>query len=208
MIRFNSVSLSYGDKQIINELSFSFETGKKYALMGESGIGKSTMLRIIAGLIKANKGTVELYGDSLSYAFQEDRLFPWLTVIENVTLVSRMHKSDADNKAKQILLALGLSEAINMYPDELSGGMRQRVSIARALMYDGDVLLLDEPFRALDEATAKQTAEYVFDLSKDKTVIFVTHDKADAKYADYVINVTSSPITSLALEKSDTYSFE
>ena len=201
MIRFDNISLSFGDKKIIDGLSFNFVKGKKYALMGESGIGKTTILGIISGILKANSGTVVLDSDKISYAFQDDRLFPWLTVIENVILVSDEPKNIAKTKAAEILDRLGLGDILNMYPEELSGGMRQRVSIARALMYDFDILLLDEPFRALDEATAKQVAEYVFAFSEDKTVIFVTHDKNDTVYADYVINISDSPITALTLVK-------
>ena len=208
MIRFDSVSLSFGEKKILDSLSFHFEMGKKYALMGESGIGKTTILGIIAGLVKQNSGTVKLNSDKISYVFQEDRLFPWLTVIENVTLVSPLKKEDAKKKAFLILEGLGVSDAADMYPGELSGGMKQRVSIARALMYEHDILLLDEPFRALDEVTAKTVAEYVFTESKDRTVIFVTHDKNDTVYADYVIHTTGSPITSLSLEKSSKVTFE
>jgi len=208
MIKLYDVSLSYGDKLILDKLSFCFEAGKKYALMGESGIGKSTLLGIVSGLLKPNKGTVEVDSKKISYAFQDDRLFPWLTVVENVILVSNMPKDEAKIRASQILCELGLSDALNMYPDELSGGMRQRVSIARALMYDGEILLLDEPFRALDEATAKQTADYVFKMALGKTVIFVTHDKKDTVYADYVLDLRNSPISEITLEKSSSENVE
>ncbi len=204
MIRFDSVSLSYGDKKIIDRLSFCFESGKKYALMGESGIGKTTILGIIAGLKKAENGTVERDSDKVSYVFQDARLFPWLTVLENVMLVSNAPKEKARAQATALLAELGLSDTLDMYPEELSGGMKQRVSIARALMYNYDILLLDEPFRALDEVTAKQVAEYIFDVSRDKTVIFVTHDKSDAQYADYLVNISESPISSFSLVKSST----
>lgn len=201
MIKLDNISLSFGDKKIIDCLSFSFVKGKKYALMGESGIGKTTILEIIAGLLKTNSGTVMLNSDKISYAFQDDRLFPWLTVIENVILVSDGSKNVAKTRAAEILDRLGVGDILNMYPEELSGGMKQRVSIARALMYDADILLLDEPFRALDEVTAKQVAEYVFSFSKEKTVIFVTHDKNDTVYADYVINISDSPIRTLDFGK-------
>ena len=208
MIKFDNISLSFGDKKIIDKLSYSFAKGKKYALMGESGIGKTTMLGIIAGLLKTNSGTVTINSDKISYAFQDDRLFPWLTVIENVILVSNEPKTVAKEKAAEILENLGLWDILDMYPEELSGGMRQRVSIARALMYDFDILLLDEPFRALDESTANQVAEYVFSFSKDKTVIFVTHDKNDTVYADYVIYMSDSPICTFGVEKCSSRSPE
>ena len=200
MISFDNISLSFGDKRIIDGLTFSFEDGKKYAIMGESGIGKTTILGIIAGLLKVDGGSVGLENARIAYAFQDARLFPWLTVLENVTIVSDLRRDD--EKAQKILDAVGLGADLEKYPEELSGGMRQRVSIARALMYDANVLLLDEPFRALDEETSKNVAKYLFDMAKDKTVIFVTHDKNDTVYADYVINLNGSPITSFSLEKS------
>ena len=202
MIRLDSVSLSFGDKKIIDNLSIDFERGKKYALMGESGIGKTTILGVVSGLLKVEKGIVTRDSDKISYVFQDARLFPWLTVLENVTLVSNDGKGKHDERALEILGKLGLSDALNMYPEELSGGMKQRVSIARALMYEHEILLLDEPFRALDETTAKQVAEYLFSVEKDKTVIFVTHDKNDISYADYVVNLSTSPISFADLEKS------
>lgn len=201
MIKLDNISLSFGDKKIINELSFLFENGKKYAIMGESGIGKTTILGIIAGILKAERGSVSADGATVAYAFQDDRLFPWLTVLENVTVVLNGNKEEKKQKATEILQNIGLGGDINKYPEELSGGMKQRVAIARALAYDADVLLLDEPFRALDETTAKSVAEYLFDMTKNKTVIFVTHDKNDTVYADYVLNATTSPISSLSMEK-------
>lgn len=201
MIRLDNISLSFGDKKIINELSFLFENGKKYAIMGESGIGKTTILGIIAGIIKAESGSLSADGATVAYAFQDDRLFPWLTVLENVTVVLNGNKEEKKQKATEILQNIGLGGDINKYPEELSGGMKQRVAIARALAYDADVLLLDEPFRALDETTAKSVAEYLFEMTKNKTVIFVTHDKNDTVYADYVLNATTSPISFLSMEK-------
>lgn len=201
MIKLDNISLSFGDKKIINELSFLFENGKKYAIMGESGIGKTTILGIIAGILKAESGSLSADGAIVAYAFQDDRLFPWLTVLENVTVVLNGNKEEKKQKATEILQNIGLGGDINKYPEELSGGMKQRVAIARALAYDADVLLLDEPFRALDETTAKSVAEYLFDMTKNKTVIFVTHDKNDTVYADYVLNATTSPISYLSMEK-------
>ena len=208
MIKFDNVSLSFENKKIIDDLNFTFEDKKTYAIMGESGIGKTTILNIIAGLLKIDSGSVSTDNARVAYLFQDARLFPWLTVADNVTIVSDEPKEVAKYRALSILEKLGLLECSDMYPDELSGGMKQRVSIARALMYEHDILLLDEPFRALDEETAKTVAEYVFDESNDKTVIFVTHDKNDVIYADYVIYAADSPITSLFMEKSSKETLE
>ena len=208
MIRISNVSLSFGDKKIIDNLTFTFDSGKKYALMGESGIGKSTILGIISGTLKEYSGKVTTRSEKIAYAFQDSRLFPWLTVFENVLIVASEKNSCSLARAKEILCNLGLSDSMEKYPNELSGGMKQRVSLARALMYEGDILLLDEPFRALDEATAKQVAEYVFSVAKNKTVIFVTHDKTDTKYADVVLLADTSPVSELRMVKSSSITTE
>ena len=205
MINLKNVNVSFGKKQVLSNLNFNFEKGKKYAIMGESGCGKTTILNAIAGLVKLRAGeTAKPNNCKFAYVFQEPRLFNWLTVLENVSVVSELSKSDADNKSKEILSSLGLSFSISLYPQVLSGGMKQRVSLARALAFDADVILLDEPFKALDPETKKITADYVFEYLKDKTVIMVTHDPTDLKYADVILNVEDSPITHLNMVKTST----
>ncbi len=204
MISINNVSVAYQNKSVLDGLSFIFEDGRKYAIMGESGCGKTTLLNTIAGLIKPNKGNIISDKQKIAYVFQDPRLFPWLTVMQNITLVSSLPPKEAQEKAMDILRNLGLEDSADKYPEELSGGMKQRVSIARALVYDYDILLLDEPFRALDEDTAQKTAKYIFTDAKEKTVIFVTHDKNDIKYADCLLLTNSSPISRFDMVKSDT----
>lgn len=193
MINLQNLTVRYDKKNVITDLSFSFESGKKYAIMGESGCGKTTLLNSIAGLIKHKSGEIIRSSEKISYVFQEPRLLPWLNILDNVTIV----KDGSMEKAKEILCKLGLSDALELFPDELSGGMKQRASIARALVYEPDILLLDEPFRALDDATRKYVADYIFENIKDKLVIFVTHDKKDADYADITLNFSTNVKTEL-----------
>ena len=202
MIKLENVTVKFDDKLVLDKLNFNFEGGKKYAIIGESGSGKTTVLNAISGLVKAH-GNVEKANDAkISFVFQEPRLYDWLTVLQNVTMVMRLPKNEAKKKADEILSALGLEGCLDLYPTELSGGMKQRVSIARAIAYVPDILLLDEPFRALDDQTKQKVADYVFSCVKDKTVIMVTHDSADLCYADAVLKIESSPAKELVMVKS------
>ena len=203
MIVLNNVSISFDKKLVIDNLCFHFETGQKYALMGESGCGKTTILNAVSGLLKPQSGEILRAEDvKISYVFQEPRLFDWLTVKDNVALVTGLDKKVADEKACDILTKLGLEETLEQYPSELSGGMKQRVSIARALAYEPDLLLLDEPFKALDSETRIKTADYLFHCCKEKTVIMVTHDILDTNYANVLLKAESSPIRELTMVKS------
>ncbi len=203
MITLNNLSVNFEKKSVINTLNFKFEDGIKYAIMGESGCGKTTILNAIAELIKPNEGMVKKSNNvKTAYVFQEPRLFDWQTVTENVAMVIDLPKKESEEKAQKLLMALGLGDALSLYPAELSGGMKQRVSIARALAFEPDVLLLDEPFRALDSETKDKVADYVFNFMKNKTVITVTHDESDLKYADQILKINTSPVTELCMVKS------
>ena len=205
MIVLNNISVSFDEKTVLENFSATFEDGKKYAIMGQSGIGKTTILNVIAGLVKARGGTVKnTSGNKISYIFQEPRLYDWMDVTKNVSIVSPLPKKQAEEKAKEILSALGLGDSLKSLPRELSGGMKQRVSIARAIAYEPDVLLLDEPFKALDEEMKKSVAEYLFSAMKGKTVIMVTHDLTDTVYTDFTAHISSTPVSSIEMVKSDT----
>ena len=127
----------------------------------------------------------------ISYVFQEPRLFEWLTALENVSIVSNKVK------AEELLTLMGLEDSFDKYPSELSGGMKQRVSIARALAYKPDLVLLDEPFKGLDEERRHEVADILFKALKGTTAIIVSHDKEDMKYADTVLTLTSPPKSNL-----------
>ena len=179
-IRAEHIYKSFGDKLVIRDLSFSFEHGSTVLIQGSSGAGKTTLLRILAGLTKADSGTVSgINKDRTSFLFQEDRLFPWMTALQNVEAVIK----DKEKKplAKELLIALGLGDQKDMlsYPSELSGGMQRRVAIARALAYDFDVLILDEALRGLDEANIENTVSVIKRYTVGKTVISVTHNPSE-----------------------------
>lgn len=193
MILFDKVSFSYGEKEVLRELSFRLETGELLAVMGESGCGKTTLLHLAAGLRVPKTGEIRSDHTRVSVAFQEPRLFPWLTVREN--LLSALPQSErraGEERLSALLTEMGLSGVEGLYPRELSGGMKSRVSLARALLYGGDLLLLDEPFSALDEEMRQELATRLRKQLKDtgKTAILVTHLRAEAEaFADRVLRL-------------------
>ena len=170
----------FGEKVIFNDFSYSFDERGIYALTGESGIGKTTLLRMIAGLDSDFEGEI-LSNEGISLAFQEDRLFPVLTALENVVFAISDTKSEAVvADAKNMLTRLGISEKdFNLLPSELSGGMKQRVSLARAFLKDAPILLLDEPTGELDEDNAALVREIIKSEGERRLVILVTHSKKE-----------------------------
>ncbi|MBE5800209.1 MAG: ABC transporter ATP-binding protein [Clostridiales bacterium] len=176
MIRLEHVRMSFAEKEIFSNLSLTFASPGQYAILGPSGRGKTTLLRLIAGLEKPLSGDICVPQDvHISFCFQEDRLLPWKTVLENVMLVC------GDRAAAQRWLGrVGLGAEADSYPASLSGGMKRRASLARALAYDAPILLMDEPFRALDDATHAQMLALVRETAKGKLLILVTHDETDA----------------------------
>lgn len=168
---------SYGDKAVLTNFSANFEKGKISALMGPSGCGKTTLFRILLGIEAADAGEVRGLGKVVA-VFQEDRLSEPLSAIKNVCLGRRGATPD---EAKALLSALGLGADAEKPVKELSGGMRRRVSIARALIADADTVLLDEPFSALDEETKASVMSFTKDALKGKTVVLITHDIDEAR---------------------------
>jgi len=171
MIRFDKVSKSFGDKKVIDVLSFEISKGEKVCLTGPSGSGKTTALRLIMGFEKADQGEVLVDG-RISAVFQEDRLFPTFTALENVKAVC-----DDEGLALQVLKTVGLLEDKDKLITQLSGGMARRVAIARALAYPFDILVLDEPFTGIDESRKNEIIGAILDEVKDKTLILVSHDE-------------------------------
>ena len=182
MLNLCDLSFSYGDKTVLEHFSLSVKPGEIVAVMGASGCGKSTLLNLIAGLKKPTAGTVECHATRISYAFQEPRLFPWLTVEENLLAVLGARDDAAVELVDATLATVGLSDAKKLFPSELSGGMKSRVSLARALVYGGDLFLLDEPFSALDESLRQSLADALRTEFKKRgtTAIFVTHSPSEA----------------------------
>lgn len=181
-----------GSFKVLDNISLEVEKGQFLSIVGPSGCGKSTLLYLIAGLDKADSGEIRVEGKPVKgpgpervVVFQEAGLFPWLTVIENVTYglkLKGMSKADAEKKAMETLKLVHLSKYVNSYPHQLSGGMKQRVSIARALVMEPDILLMDEPFAALDEQTRMVLHKELLEIWRKLkiTIIFITHNIREA----------------------------
>ena len=187
-----SARLSYGDRLLFDGLDLTLAGGRWTCLLGASGVGKSTLLRLILGLEGAagEDGAVEC-SDGLplagraAFMAQRDLLFPWLSVIDNVTLGSRLRggrrdRRDVESRARELLSWVGLAENAGDLPATLSGGMRQRTALARTLMEERPVVLMDEPFSALDAITRLRLQNLAAELLEGRTVLLVTHDPLEA----------------------------
>ena len=189
-----NVSKVYGDVQALKDLTLDFPRGELTSLLGPSGCGKTTLLKIIAGLLPATSGEVLINGRAVtgpgpdrSFVFQDFALMPWATVLRNVAFGLELRgvaKSEREAVAEEYIAAVGLAGFEQKYPHQLSGGMRQRVGLARALSVNAEVLLLDEPFSAVDEQTRRKFQEDMLELvqKEKKTFIFVTHSIEEAVY--------------------------
>jgi NitT/TauT family transport system ATP-binding protein len=191
----------------LGPLDLAVENGEFVSLLGPSGCGKSTALRLIAGLALPSSGRVDVAhhagearpGHRIGFVFQEPTLMPWTSVRENVRLplkLARVQPDDADARIAEALARVGLSEFADSYPRELSGGMKMRVSLARALVTDPDILLMDEPFAALDEITRFRLNNDLLALWRNlkKTIIFVTHSVFESVYlSQRVVVMTARP---------------
>ena len=170
---------SYGSKQVLSHLSVTFPAGQVTCIMGPSGCGKTTLLNILMGLLTPDQGTVENRPERLSAVFQEDRLCEDFSALSNVRLVTG--KTLDDGEICRCLSALGLEGSAKQPVRALSGGMKRRVAIARAVLAEGELLILDEPFKGLDEATRETVAAEVKRRTRGRTVIMVTHDPEEAE---------------------------
>jgi NitT/TauT family transport system ATP-binding protein len=210
VIAVRRLSLTYGKGALrvlaLREISFGIRDGEFVVVVGPSGCGKSTLLKILAGLLHATDGAVDLKGKPIAgprrdigVVFQTPVLFPWRTVLGNVMLpadVQKLDRSAMAKRARELLHLVGLDGFENRYPRELSGGMQQRVGIVRALLHDPAILLMDEPFGALDAMT-RETMNVELQriwMQRRTTVLFITHSTTEAVFlADRVIVLTSRP---------------
>lgn len=178
-LELRKVSFSYGGKAVLRDCSFTLEQGARIALMGASGIGKTTLLRLMAGLEKPLSGEIRGIPErGVSMVFQESRLLPHLTALDNLRLVAPKTPEAA---LTALLDELGLQGEGKTYPAELSGGMARRVSIARAATFGSPLALLDEPFTGLDEETCGHTAEFILRRFTKGILVAVTHDQREAE---------------------------
>ena len=181
-------SFSLGNRYLFEDLTLELKGGQWTCLLGSSGIGKSTLLKLLAGMPTGGSfdGKIEIEDGGpvtgrIAYMAQSDLLFPWLTVRHNVMLGKKLRGENTDSDRAELLIRqVGLEACIDKYPNQLSGGMRQRVALARTLMENTPIVLLDEPFSALDTRTRREMQNLAFDLLRDKTVLLVTHDPAEA----------------------------
>lgn len=201
-VTLKQASLRYGEQILFAHLDLVLPAGQWTVILGPSGVGKTSLLRLIAGLSSdAHVETSVIASDKIalagrmSYLPQHDFLLPWLSVFNNVLISTRLagHKIDCDLKqrAQALLQQAGLGKAINQYPQQLSGGMRQRVAIVRTILEDRPVVLMDEPFSALDVITRLQLQDLAADFLSNRTVLLVTHDPLEALRLGHIIYVMS-----------------
>ncbi|MRH42024.1 ATP-binding cassette domain-containing protein [Aquibacillus halophilus] len=202
-LELKNVSRTFNGITAVKNISITAEPGEIIGLLGTSGCGKSTVLRAISGLDNDYDGEISINGntkkevhDTTGFIFQEPRLLPWLPVLDNVTFGLKGSRAEKVQRAKEYLESVGLSGKEQLYPRQLSGGMAQRVAIARALVTSPEILLLDEPFSALDAFTKMQLQDLLLDVwnTYQSTVVLVTHDIDEALYlCDRIIVLRGQP---------------
>lgn len=174
-IAFQNVEMAYDGKTVFSNLTYTFCLTGITALMGESGCGKTTLLRLLCGLEVPKNGEIVGMPQKYTFMFQENRLLPWATVLENVAAVCNVPT------AERWLAAVGLSQEANSLPSALSGGMQRRVALARALAHQSDVLLLDEPFKGLDVELRSKMIQLLQEQAQLRPILFVTHDPREVQ---------------------------
>ena len=185
-IEFKNVYKSFGDDKILDGVSFAVEKGEIFSIVGPSGTGKSVTLKHIVGLLSPDDGEIEVKSDKIGYLFQGGALMAWLTVAENVALplveTTSLSREKIDAKVESALSAVGLSDAADKYPSEISGGMQKRAGLARAIVRESDIVLYDEPTSGLDPVTAESINRLIVRLNRERgvTSVVVTHDLASA----------------------------
>ena len=203
ILELDHISHSYhsqeGETPALKDISISLQKGEFISIVGPSGCGKSTLLSIMTQLIEPEEGSVILHGKTIGYMLQKDHLLEWRNVYKNIMLgleIQRSISPELKEKAYSLLEQYGLKDFIHAKPSELSGGMRQRVALIRTLILNPDLLLLDEPFSALDYQTRLEVADDIWKIIKkeEKAAILVTHDLAEAiSMGDRVLVLTSRP---------------
>ena len=208
VLKFERVEMRYhtknGETVAVKDLSFSVKQGEFLAVVGPSGCGKTTLLSLAAGLLKPSAGKIENGGVTFGYMLQKDELFPWRTIEKNVFLPLEIQRRNTPERRQKVLSLAekyGLKDFLKSFPRELSGGMRQRAALIRTLAAEPDVLLLDEPFSALDYQTRLNVCDDVYRIikSEKKTAVLITHDISEAvSVADEALVLSRRPATLVA----------
>ncbi len=200
-LELQGVSHSFGFSDILEDINFTLEKGEVLSIVGPSGGGKTTLLHLCAHLLDLEEGKIKNSFESSSYAFQEARLLPWKNVIDNIALglkAKGMSKNKREEEAKKIALRFGLETSdFEKFPKDLSGGMKQRVSFARAMVTKPSLLFLDEPFSALDIGLKKELQSLLIETieKENLTVLFITHDLMEAiKLSNKVMLLKADPV--------------
>lgn len=198
VISLKNITKSFDGNIILKDISIDVNRGEFVSILGPSGCGKSTLFNIITGLIGKDSGNISVLGD-IGYMQQKDLLLPWKTIMENVVLpldIKGLNKKSSREKAAKYIELMGLSGYENKYPYELSGGMKQRASFLRTFLSSEEIMLLDEPFGALDSITRENLQKWILDMKKavERTILFITHDIEEAVFlSDSIYVIGSKP---------------
>ncbi|MBD7913717.1 ABC transporter ATP-binding protein [Clostridium sp. Sa3CUN1] len=192
MIDFSNINIFFEEKELYKDFSISFEKNSINFIMGESGVGKTTLIKYI-------KDQLLLKGEKVSVVYQESRLIPWKNVYRNLELVikNKYKKEDRNKYIEEVLRNMNLNGIESLFPHELSGGMKQRINIARAILFDGDIFIMDEPFKGLDKYNKEKIIYFLKDYfkKKQKTVIIISHDINEVReFADKYILIKDNPV--------------
>ncbi len=193
------IDKEFGERKILQDISFSIDKGEFVCITGPSGCGKSTLLKILAGLVPASKGEIVMQNQEIGFVFQEGALFPWLTVAENIAFGMRMHGMDKamiELEVQRLLHRVNLNGKEQLYPAQLSGGMRLRAAMARSLAYHPDLVLMDEPLGALDFRTRNKMQQELLEICRKEGASFlmVTHNIDELVYmSDRAIILSAEP---------------
>lgn len=192
-LELTNITKFFDEQQVLHEFNYQFHPGRIAAVVGESGCGKTSLLRIIAGLDHQFDGVISGNSDSISYVFQEDRLLEWMDVYENITfpIKESLSELEVQQAVDTMIRHVGLAEHVHKTPSQLSGGMQRRVALCRGVLFPSEILLMDEPFKGLNEEMKLNLAKQFLSMAKrqERIVIISTHDPIVIQLADEVVQL-------------------